>query len=116
VQTLYKHITQSPKSAIEWANDIKHGDEQALAVLGCYLDILGETFAAVSKSLHPEVIVLGGGLSLIDAIVEKLPDAIQSHLFSGFTVPEVKRAKFGDSSGVRGAAIIGSVHAISSTS
>ena len=116
VQTLYKHITQSPKSAIEWANDIKRGDEQALAVLGCYLDILGETFAAVSKSLHPEVIVLGGGLSLIDAIVEKLPDAIQSHLFSGFTVPEVKRAKFGDSSGVRGAAIIGSVHAISSTS
>ena len=65
---------------------------------------------------HPEVIVLGGGLSLIDAIVEKLPDAIQTHLFSGFAVPEVKRAKFGDSSGVRGAAIIGSVHANSSAS
>ena len=62
-------------------------------MLACYLDILGETFAAISKSLHPEVIVLGGGLSLIDAIVEKLPDAIQTHLFSGFAVPRRETRK-----------------------
>lgn len=111
LSALNKHFTGHSRSAIAWAQALKEGEPAALQVLACHLDILGETFAAISKSLHPEVIILGGGLSLVDEIVAQLPQAIEAHLFSGFAVPEVKVAKFGDSSGVRGAAIIGSVHA-----
>ncbi|MEO2267449.1 ROK family protein [Pseudoalteromonas sp. YIC-656] len=111
IKALNEHFTGQSKTAIEWAQAIKNNDKGALEVLACHLDILGETFAAIAKSLHPEVIILGGGLSLVEEIVEQLPHAIGKHLFPGFAVPEVKLAKFGDSSGVRGAAIIGSVHA-----
>ncbi|WP_105253222.1 ROK family protein [Pseudoalteromonas sp. T1lg75] len=111
VQVLNQHLSGETRSCIEWAQALKRQDKGALKVLACHLDILGETFAAITKSLHPEVIVLGGGLSLVDALVEQLPGAIATHLFAGFKVPHVKRAHFGDSSGVRGAAIIGSVNA-----
>lgn len=45
-------------------------------MFGCYLDIFGEIFVVVSKSFYFEVIVLGGGLFLIDVIVEKFFDVI----------------------------------------
>ena len=56
--------------------------------------------------------MVGGGLSKIDEIIEALPNAIQQHLFEGVNSPLIKRAIYGDASGVRGAAILGKQHAI----
>lgn len=82
------------------------GDARATATVACHMDILGATFATVSMLVDPDLIVMGGGLSLIDEIVDGLPEAISAHLFRGFKPPPVVRAKFGDSSGTRGAAIM----------
>lgn len=82
------------------------GEPAAVRTRDCLLDILGSTFASMVKLYDPDIFVLGGGLSLIDEIVEMLPAAIGSHLFPGFPPPPVARARFGDSSGVRGAAIL----------
>jgi N-acetylglucosamine kinase len=43
----------------------------------------------------------------VDEIVENLSPAIEKYLFSGFRAPQLKRALHGDSSGVRGAALLG---------
>ncbi len=82
------------------------GDPSALRVRDCFFDILGSTFATMVKLYDPDVIVMGGGLSLIDEVVTMLPDAMTAHLFPGFSSPPVVAAKYGDSSGVRGAALL----------
>lgn len=107
IENLYLHFTGKAETAMFWGQQLKEGDLRANKILACYLDILGETFAALVKLQEPDVIVLGGGLSLVNEIVEHLPQAIEQHLFSGFKAPKVTSAKFGDSSGVRGAAILG---------
>lgn len=81
------------------------GDPRAIATFDCYMDILGATFATVSMMVDPDIVVLGGGLSLVDEVVAGIPSAIARHLFKGFSPPPVVRSRFGDSSGVRGAAI-----------
>lgn len=91
-----------PMLAAAW----RGGDSAALKTRECFLDILGSAFAAVVKMLDPDIIVLGGGVSLLDEVLEGLPSATQRHLFAGFDAPPFVRARFGDSSGVRGAAIL----------
>ena len=103
---LYNHLAKEHKNAKDWANELANGDSTAQQVLACYMDILGQAFASIVKILEPDVFVLGGGLSLVKQISEQLPDYIERHLFKGFESPPVVTAKFGDSSGVRGAAIL----------
>lgn len=88
----------------------RNGETTSTETMACYMDILGASFATLVMSYDPSVIVLGGGVSLIEEVLEELPSAIQNHLFSQFTAPPVVRAKFGDSSGVRGAAILARQH------
>jgi len=80
------------------------GDPQAGAALDRYLDRLGRGLAVVCDLLDPDVIVLGGGMSNVEALYERLPAAIAPHVFSDVFTTPVRRAMHGDSSGVRGAA------------
>ena len=107
IEFLYQHFTGQRQSAVYWAEQLGKGDSDALKVQACCLDILGETFAGLCKLVEPDIIVLGGGVSKISSIAENLPRSIEKHLFSGFLAPKVVCAKFGDSSGVRGAAMMG---------
>jgi fructokinase len=54
--------------------------------------------------LDPDVIVIGGGLSRIDAIYQEVPRRWRPWVFSDEVVTRVLPARFGDASGVRGAA------------
>lgn len=69
-----------------------------------YVDRLGRGLAAVVDLLDPDVIVLGGGMSNVAALYERLPAAIAPHVFSDVFETPIRRAAHGDSSGVRGAA------------
>ena len=80
------------------------GDAQAKAALERYLDRLGRGLAVVCDVLDPDAIVLGGGMSNVSALYERLPGLIAAHVFSDVFETAVRRAKHGDSSGVRGAA------------
>lgn len=104
--SLARHFGAMATSVPELANAWRGVDAAALRTFECFLDILGATFATVSMMVDPDIVVLGGGLSHLDEVVEQLPSAVSRHLFTGFRSPQVARAKFGDSSGVRGAAIL----------
>ena len=79
-------------------------DPEAGAVLRTWQDRLARALAHVLNILDPDVIVLGGGLSNIPGLDETVPALWGRYVFSDSVVTPVRRAKHGDSSGVRGAA------------
>ena len=82
------------------------GDADAKRTYAAFVDILGESLANVAKLIDPDIIVMGGGLSQLPEVIADLPGAIVKKMFNGFRSPPVVVARFGDSSGVRGAAIL----------
>jgi len=82
---------------------IQSGDASAAEALDRYIDRLGRGLAAICDIIDPDVIVLGGGMSNVDALYDRLPAAIAPHVFSDVFETPVKKAEHGDSSGVRGA-------------
>jgi len=54
--------------------------------------------------IDPDAIVLGGGLSNINMIYQKLPDIMQPYIFADQFKPRILPPEFGDASGVCGAA------------
>ena len=93
---------QAPAEAIIAA--AQNGEPQALAHWRHFIDAFGRSLASVINILDPQVIVLGGGLSNVGQIYEQLPAAIVPYLFSDSCRTQIKQARFGDASGVRGAA------------
>jgi len=80
------------------------GDPEAGAALERYIDRLGRALAVIADVLDPEVIVLGGGMSNIDALYARAPAVMAAHMFSDVCETRIVPARHGDSSGVRGAA------------
>jgi fructokinase len=73
-----------------------------------YQSHLARALAAVINTLDPDVIVLGGGLSNIESLYERVPRLWGQWVFSAGADERVRtqlvRAVHGDASGVRGAA------------
>lgn len=82
----------------------RSGDSQAAAALERYVDRLSRGLAVVCDVLDPDVIVLGGGMSNVAELYDRLPGAIAARVFSDVFATPVRPALHGDSSGVRGAA------------
>jgi fructokinase len=80
------------------------GDPGAAAALATYTDQLARALATIINVVDPEVIVLGGGLSNIDALYADVPARWPAYVFSDEVHTRLVRARHGDSSGVRGAA------------
>ena len=80
------------------------GEARALAVLDRYAERMARALASVMNLLDPDAIVLGGGVSNIDRLYERVPQLWPPHVFSDHVATRLVRARHGDSSGVRGAA------------
>jgi fructokinase len=80
------------------------GEALAGAALEVHRDRLGRALAVIVDILDPDVIVLGGGLSNLDSLYERLPAAVKPHVFGDAWSTPIRKARHGDSSGVRGAA------------
>lgn len=93
-----------PLSAAQIAAAAELGDTDCAATLARYEARLGRALAGVINLLDPEVIVLGGGLSGIRRLYDKLPTACAPHVFSDSCQTQFLPTVHGDSSGVRGAA------------
>ena len=80
------------------------GDDAARAVLDRYLDRFGRALSVVINILDPDVVVLGGGMSNIDALYTDGRARLASYVFNDELRTQIARNQHGDSSGVRGAA------------
>ena len=80
------------------------GEEQALAEFERLQDRMARGLAVVVNVLDPDVIVVGGGLSNIDALYEGVSTRLRDLVFGGGADTPVVKNRHGDSSGVRGAA------------
>jgi fructokinase len=82
----------------------RSGEAAARAELDIYVDRLGRGLAVICDILDPDVIVFGGGMSNTTELYDRVPASIAHYAFSDVFVTPVRPARFGDSSGVRGAA------------
>jgi fructokinase len=98
---------QTP-SAAEIAERARAGDAACVATLERHASRLARALATVINLLDPDVIVLGGGLSLMPHLYERVPALWSRWVFSGGLKDPVRTrlrpSLHGDASGVRGAA------------
>jgi fructokinase len=83
------------------------GDAAADATLTRYERRLAKALASIINVVDPHAIVLGGGLSNVERLYERVPPLWTPFVFSDRVVTTLLRARYGDSSGVRGAAWLG---------
>jgi fructokinase len=79
-------------------------DPLATATMQRFESRLARGLAAVVNILDPDIIVIGGGVSRINRIYPDLPNLMRPYVFGGDFDTPIVPARFGDSSGVRGAA------------
>jgi len=94
----------SEATALEIARSADVGEPTAIAALERYAERLARALGSIINVLDPDVIVLGGGLSNINRLYERVPELWASYVFSDKVATRLARAVHGDSSGVRGAA------------
>lgn len=84
----------------------QRGDALAASAMERYEDRLARALATVVNVLDPDVVVLGGGVSNVARLYDVLPGMLARYAFSDRFDTPVRRAQHGDSSGVRGAAML----------
>lgn len=99
----YRKMTGEERNAEEVMGRVEF-DADARRALDMYIGRLARALATVINILDPEVIVLGGGLSNIDALYERVPQEWGKWVFSEQAANRLVPNLHGDSSGVRGAA------------
>ena len=80
------------------------GEPKAAATLGRYVDRLARALASVINLIDPDVIVLGGGVSGVEALYTAVPARWGEWVLSDVVTTRLVKNRHGDSSGVRGAA------------
>ncbi len=98
-----KH-TGAEHSAAVIAAAARDGDPEAQASLARHASRLARGLAHVVNIFDPEVVVLGGGLSQLDHLYGTLPFLMAPYILAHDQRVNVKPPRWGDASGVRGAA------------
>ncbi|MBO9574131.1 MAG: ROK family protein [Sphingobium sp.] len=105
-QRAFEVDTGRKANAADIVAGARAGQADESAALDAYIDRLARALAMVANIVDPDCFVLGGGMSNVSEIYPALPDRIRHYAFSDCWDGEVVPAKWGDSSGVRGAAML----------
>lgn len=82
----------------------ERSDPAAQEALERHADRLARGLAVICNVLDPDAIVLGGGLSNMAHLYDRVPALLRRYVFSDVVDTPVLQNRHGDSSGVRGAA------------
>ena len=82
------------------------GDPGAAKVMDLWLDLASQALQAIQLAYDPDCVVVGGGLSRMENIAVRLAERFAQHRMTRSEQFEIMPARFGDSSGTRGAAIL----------
>ena len=105
-EMLYRDLKGESLSAKDIIQCFYAGDKSAVDFVGVFIELAAISIGNIITAFDPHLIVLGGGLSNFDYLYEALPKALPAHLMRTAKVPVIKKAKYGDSGGVRGAAAL----------
>jgi predicted NBD/HSP70 family sugar kinase len=100
----YEGMTGEYLTAEQIAQQAQQGNEAREATLRLYEDRMARALASVVNMIDPDVIVLGGGLSKLERLYTNVPEQWGQYIFSDVINTQLLPPKYGDSSGVRGAA------------
>ena len=100
----YERRTDTRPKGKEIIGLARNGDPVASATLDDYIDRLGRGMAMIANIIDPDCFVLGGGMSNVSELYDRLKPVIDHYTFSDGWDAKIVPAKWGDSSGVRGAA------------
>ncbi|WP_424402837.1 N-acetylglucosamine kinase [Pasteurella sp. PK-2025] len=105
-EMLYRDLQGEALNAKDIIQRFYAGEQSAVNFVELFIKLCAISIGNIITVLDPHVIVLGGGLSNFDYLYEALPNALPNHLMRSANVPLIKKAKYGDSGGVRGAAAL----------
>jgi len=106
LQRQFAEHTGRDMRATDIAEAALAGDTAAADQMELYCDRLARSLAVIINMLDPDAIVLGGGLSHMTQLYSRVPELWKREVFSepDSIVTLLLPPKYGDSSGVRGAA------------
>ena len=106
----YAHATGTRRGLADIAARAAAGtDPHAVATLDWFVHALARSLSVVVNIIDPHAIVLGGGVSNVPGLAERVQAALPTLVFSDECRTPVLRAVHGDSSGIRGAAMLGAL-------
>jgi fructokinase len=103
----YAEATGRSLSAEAIVAGSRAGDPQCAAAMDAFFARYGRALANLIAVLDPDAVVLGGGLSNIDALYTRGRAEVAKRVFSDFLETPIVRHELGDSAGVIGAALVG---------
>ncbi len=103
----YAALTGQAQSAEQVVARWQGGEHVARDVMTRVFSAFGRGLANVADILDPDIIVLGGGLSNVPGLCERVRESLVREVFSDTYDTPVVRHELGDSAGVIGAALIG---------
>lgn len=101
---LHAPHSNPPENAEELAKLASAHDPLALATLARHSNRLARALGGVINLLDPDVIVLGGGVSRLDGLIDRVTAVWDRYVFSDAAATRLVLSRHGDTSGVRGAA------------
>lgn len=104
MQADYARATGQSASAEQIVARASAGDAAAEAIVARYEDRMARGLASIINVLDPDVIVMGGGMSNIRRLYDNVPRLWRQYVFSDDVRTRLVPARYGDASGVRGAA------------
>ncbi len=103
----YETLTGEKATGKQVAIWAENGNIIAEKVLAEYEENLARAMAVVINILDPHAIVLGGGVSKLKRLYSSVPELLKKYVAGGMVKTKILPAKFGDTSGIRGAARLG---------
>ncbi|WP_068088772.1 ROK family protein [Polycladidibacter stylochi] len=100
----YEHNYGKHLSGQEIIAAMESGEAAATATYQRYVSRLARALAMSANLIDPDCFVLAGGMSNVGRLYEDLPKAMRPYIMSDGYAVTIRKAKHGDSSGVRGAA------------
>lgn len=97
-------VVEQGQSGAQIALAAQAGDPLCIRTIELYSRQLASGLATIINMIDPDAIVLGGGVSNIDMLYERVQRALPDYVFNDRVHTRIVKAMHGDSSGVRGAA------------
>lgn len=105
-EMLYRDIKGETLPAKQIIQNFYARDKDAVSFVNIFIEVLAASLGNIITAFAPNLVVFGGGLSNFDYLYEALPKILPPYLMRSATLPLIKKAKHGDSGGVRGAAAL----------